>query len=144
MNAVRLAVGVALRLVLSGVFVYAGWVKLVDPAEFRGAVESFRIVPQGLLSFVVYGIPAAEIVLAVGLWLKRYRDVAAWACAVLMAVFTVLIGVAWIRGIDLTCGCFGSAGGNETNYPFLLVRDLALLGVALVVWRFPCRSGDPR
>ncbi|MEM0967385.1 MAG: MauE/DoxX family redox-associated membrane protein [Verrucomicrobiota bacterium] len=121
--------------VLAAVFAYAGFLKVLDPAEFRIAVESFRMVDGFLLSASVYGIPALEVVLAVGLFIPRYRLTAAVLSFLLMVLFTVLILIAWVRGIDLTCGCFGAPASNDTNYPFLLGRDLALIFVAVVVWK---------
>ena len=37
--------------------------------------------------------------------------------------------IAWARGLDIRCGCFGSGGSSE--YVELVVRDLALLGLGL-------------
>jgi len=47
-----------------------------------------------------------------------------------MFVFIAALIAAWIRGLDITCGCFG--GADKGRYAWWLTRDVALL-VAIVV-----------
>jgi len=54
-----------------------------------------------------------------------------------MIVFTVGASSALARGIDVACGCFGSASGTITWAT--VVRDLALLAAAGVVLAFDGR-----
>jgi putative oxidoreductase len=50
-----------------------------------------------------------------------------------MVIFLIAITIAWWRGIDIRCGCFGHTDAT-TSYRDLIVRDLLLLatGIALV------------
>ena len=54
-------------------------------------------------------------------------------------MFLVGVGSAWARGLQIDCGCFGRGGQvavGETAYPSEVLRDLALLVVALTLaWR---------
>ncbi|MBC2603087.1 MauE/DoxX family redox-associated membrane protein [Puniceicoccus vermicola] len=131
------------RVLLSGVLAYAGIVKLLDPNDFLSAVLSFRVLSGLPAGVATYWIPALEVILAVALWIPRYRLVAAAASTLLLVAFTVLIGVAWVRGIDLTCGCFGKVSEGSANYPFLLIRDLVLALLAAWLWKI-AHSGFSR
>jgi hypothetical protein len=46
--------------------------------------------------------------------------------------FIVAIAAAWLRGLDISCGCFGSSEG-ETNYLWLILRDLLIVGGLLYI-----------
>jgi len=122
------------RLLLSGVFLYAGVVKWIDPTAFYEAILTYRIVDGRFALAATYWISSLEVVLAVALWVPRYRLVAVVVSFVLLLVFSALIALAWVRGIDLSCGCFGVAGEGATAHWELLGRDIVLLLVAARVW----------
>jgi hypothetical protein len=48
-------------------------------------------------------------------------------------IFCAAIASAWIRGLDIHCGCFGHSGTSST-LPFALVRSLGLGFVAVLCW----------
>ncbi len=123
-----------LRLLLAGVFLYAGVVKWIDPTAFYEAILTYRIVDGRLALAATYWISSLEVVLAVALWVPRYRLVAAVVSFVLLLVFSALIALAWVRGIDLSCGCFGATGEGAAAHWVLLGRDIVLLLVAGRVW----------
>jgi len=50
------------------------------------------------------------------------------------------VGSAWARGLQIDCGCFGGGGAvaaADTAYPAEILRDSALLLVALALARWP-------
>jgi len=129
------ALSVFLRLVLSGVLAYAGILKMLDPAAFHQAVLSYQTVDGPLAVGVTYWLPAFEVVIAIGLWIPRYEWRSAGASLVLMVFFTIMVAVAWARGIDLDCGCFGVTEEGASSYGMLLFRDGVLIAVAAyVLW----------
>ncbi len=129
----------AARLVLGGVFVVAGVLKIPDPAAAVRAVRAYRLVPEPLVAPVAFGLPVVEIAVGLALLLGVFVRAAAIAAAVLLVVFLVGVGSAWVRGLQIDCGCFGNGGevaAGRTAYPSEVLRDLALLVVALALaWR---------
>ncbi|MCC7409830.1 MAG: hypothetical protein IT442_17320 [Phycisphaeraceae bacterium] len=130
-----------LRLGLAGVFIYAGVVKAVDPLTFWKDVQGYHLLPEQVALAVAFYLPWLEILCGVALltpWLLR-RSLPILMCLTL--VFTAALASAWLRGIDLTCGCFGQVGSasSGTSYLWLLGRDLAILG-ALVATATLCRQ----
>lgn len=127
-----------LRAVLAAVFIYAGALKLSDPARFATEIEGYRLLPQtlpgaGVGAWVAVGLPWLEVVVGLAILLPvTVRAAALWQ-ATLMAVFIVALASAWWRDLDITCGCFG-ASDNAVNFPWLIGRDLLLLVGALVVF----------
>jgi hypothetical protein len=57
-----------------------------------------------------------------------------------MVAFVVGVASAAVRGLTIDCGCFGGGGvvaPTETRYTAELLRDAALLGVSLLLVRWP-------
>lgn len=111
------------RIVLAGLFVYAGTIKLLQPDTFLADVESYRMMPYSLAWIVVFYLPPLEILCGLGLLWSKIRMPSAIILIGLMLVFIVAISAAWARGLDISCGCFGTTEG-ETNYLWLIIRDL--------------------
>jgi len=121
-------------LVLSGLFLYAGVMKLLDTGQFYRDIQSYRMTPDVLSWWAAHYLPWLELVAGVALFLPKFRLPAALIFAGLMSVFTLALLSAWSRGLDISCGCFGSSTA-KANYPWLVVRDLGLLLMALFLVR---------
>src|SRR4051794_28536645 len=128
------------RLVLGGVFVVAGALKVPDPAAAVRAVRAYRLLPESLVAPAAFGLPVIEIAVGLALLLGVFVRTAAIAAAVLLVVFLVGVGSAWARGLQIDCGCFGNGGevgGGQTASPLEILRDSALLLAALGLARRP-------
>lgn len=133
----------AFRLILGGVLLVAGALKVSDPYSSATSVRAYQILPVDLANFLGFILPFAEVVigifLIVGIWV-RLNAIAGGA---LMVMFIIAIGQAWIRGISLDCGCFGKGGLLETdelpvwNYTIEIARDIVLAVFAFYIYRFP-------
>lgn len=126
------------RLVVGGVWIAAGLLKLPDPAASVRAVRAYRLLPEGIVPLVGYGLPVLEVLVGVCLVLGLMTRLSAVVSAVLMAAFVVGIASAWARGLSIECGCFGGGGVKPDaakEYPRELARDgvLMLLSVLLAV-----------
>jgi uncharacterized membrane protein YphA (DoxX/SURF4 family) len=124
-----------LRLVVGGIFVYAGVVKILDPAGFATDVANYRVLPLVLVNFVAITLPWVEtvvgILMVMGFWLPG----SALVITGLMGVFLAAIGQALARGLDIRCGCFGTIEGGKMD-ALTLVRDIALfVCAAWLYWR---------
>jgi uncharacterized membrane protein YphA (DoxX/SURF4 family) len=130
----------AARLLLGGVFVVAGAIKVPDPAAAVRAVRAYRLLPESLVAPVAFGLPIIEIAVGLALLVGAFVRTAAIAAAVLLVVFVAAVGSAWARGLQIDCGCFGGGGqvaAGQTAYPTEILRDIGLLVVALALARRP-------
>ena len=140
MTSIRPWAATAARLLLGGVLVVAGALKLPDPAAAERAVRAYRLLPEALVGPVAFGLPVVEIAVGLALLAGVFERSAAIAAAVLMAVFVAAVGSAWARGLQIDCGCFGGGGqvaAGRTAYPGEVARDVGLLLVALALARWP-------
>lgn len=124
---------IASRVVLSAVFLWAGWAKIYDPAAFVREVENYRLIGGLLARLTAVYLPWLEVLMGLALWMPNLRRGAAWLALWLMLAFTVALGLAWWRGLDISCGCFGSAAPGASNLPLLMVRDLLLAAAAALL-----------
>jgi uncharacterized membrane protein YphA (DoxX/SURF4 family) len=130
----------AARLLLGAVLVVAGLLKLPDPAAAVRAVRAYRLLPEGLVGPVAFGLPVVEVAVGLALLAGVFVRTAAIASAVLMAGYLAAVGSAWARGLQIDCGCFGGGGqvaAGRTAYPGEVARDVGLLLVALALARRP-------
>jgi protein-disulfide isomerase len=138
--AARIWLGTALRLLLAGVWIYAGLSKIDDPAGGVRAVRAYRLLPEWLAKGVGYGLPFLELTLALLLLVGLATRLAAVVSAVLLVVFVAGMISAAARGLRIDCGCFGGGGevasGASTRYTGDILRDVGLLLAAglLAVW----------
>ncbi|MEM8867677.1 MAG: MauE/DoxX family redox-associated membrane protein [Verrucomicrobiota bacterium] len=136
-------VALILRLVLAGVFVSAALPKIQDPIAFTDSVIAYRVIDGSLASWVGLALPWLELVCALGLltpWLRRASGL--WIAG-LLALFIGLHAVAWARGLDISCGCFGTKEGSETSYGIYIARNFALLVAAVYLIRLDLFRKSP-
>ncbi|WP_242361605.1 DoxX family protein [Anaeromyxobacter sp. SG17] len=119
-----------LRIGLGATFLYAAATKLPDMAAFAENLANYRLVPPGLVPGAAASVIGIELALGLLLVTGRLARGAALVATGLLAVFTLGLSQALLRGIDLRCGCFG---GNESATWLTVLRDAGMLAVALAL-----------
>jgi len=130
-----------LDFVLAGIFIYAGVVKAIDPVQFASDIDNFKILPWPVSVALAFYLPWLEIFSALGLVFRFLYRGALSILTASIVVFTLAIIAAKVRGLDITCGCFGHAS-QHWSFPSHLLTNLAILA-ALVALSFPIRSRRP-
>ncbi|MGC5585759.1 MauE/DoxX family redox-associated membrane protein [Ornithinimicrobium sp. W1679] len=128
-------VGLLARLVLGGVLLVAGLLKITDLTGSVQSVLAYELFSYPVARAVGTVLPLVEIAVGLLLVAGLLTRAAAAAGGLLMLVFVGGIVSAWVRGLSIDCGCFGTGGPvapGETAYLPDLLRDLGLL--ALAAW----------
>lgn len=120
-----------LRWAVAGVFIYAGFMKIVAPQNFADSISSFVILPDRWISPVALFLPPFEILLALTIVTGIERRPALLGIVTLMAVFMGCLASACVRGIAIDCGCFGSEEPSVAAAWLALLRDIPVLAAAL-------------
>ncbi len=120
------------RIALAAVFLYAGVSKLLDPAAFAVSIENYRLLPCAPSGWAALYLPWLETGCALGLFLPGLRLGAAALLAALCTGFCGFITSALVRGLDISCGCFGGAAEARSDLRLSLLRAALLLAVC--VW----------
>lgn len=135
------------RLILGGIFVYAGVAKIILPnmhlwpmfvlrfsiatnlTTFAQQVESYKILSAGASNFVAHTLPFTEIVL--GLLLLIGWRLRIWATLVTLILLGFLGAVtrAYLLHMQIDCGCFGVP---EPLTGMTVLRDSTLAALAVL------------
>ena len=139
------------RLVLGGIFIFAGCSKIFFPnqlfstwfmfkfsistnlSNFAVQVDSYKMLSPAAVDFVAHTLPFTEIVL--GLLLLIGWGVRIWASFVtlIMVGFWIVVTRAYLLHMDINCGCF------STPEPLTLktvIRDGVLVALAILITVF--------
>jgi uncharacterized membrane protein YphA (DoxX/SURF4 family) len=139
------------RLLLGGIFIYAGYSKLFLPnfmwspffalkfslstnlSNFAFQVESYKLLSPAGVSFVAHTLPFTEIVL--GLLLLIGWQLRVWATLITLLIlgFLGVVTRAYLLHMDINCGCFSTP---EPLTGWTVVRDSALAALAVVMTVF--------
>ena len=118
-------------LAIAAVFVVAGVMKALNPAAFAEDIRNYRLVPWTANVVLALYLPWLEIFTGAGLLWKMTRKGALLLALAMLIAFLIALVSAWARGLNISCGCFGS-GAKSANLAWDAARDLALL--AAVAW----------
>ncbi len=121
--------------VVGGIFIYAGVLKAMEPIRFASDIENYHVIPWALGVRLAFYLPWLEILCGAAVIFRRLY---AGGLVTLLALTLVFIGAtisAKVRGIDITCGCFGYASDNLGFIAHLALNLIILIGVVLLLRR---------
>jgi len=121
------------RLSIAGTFISAALPKIKAPTEFAVSIEGFELIHSPLVHWVALLLPWLELIIGIGLIVPMIRKVSGALIAGLLILFIGLHASAWQRGLDISCGCFGTDAEPTTNYSLLILRNLLLLAATCFV-----------
>ena len=148
-----------LDLVVAGIFIFAGLTKilnldqliadlqhlrfasaftdlgnlsLANAAEFASDIDNFKLLPWPVSVALAFYLPWLEIFCALGLAFRFLYRGALSIITLSVVVFTLAIIAAKVRGLDITCGCFGHAS-QHWSFPAHLATNLAILAALLTL-----------
>lgn len=128
--------GLLARLAVGGVFIYAGVIKALAPAEeFGYAIEGYRVLNAQYSLWAACVVPWVELYAGVLLAAGVYTRLSALFTGAMLLGFEALLGQAWARHLPVTsCGCFGSSGSNSITREF--AQNLFLLALAAAAFKY--------
>lgn len=129
---VAAAVLLVARLLIAGVFIRAGAVKLTDLAEFRLAVTNYGILPASLIHATAALVPALELMAGLLLLIGVFPGVVAAVLAALLLCFSAAIAVNLARGRVFDCGCGGTAAPQLISWRHVAINGLLAFAAAAI------------
>jgi len=130
------------RLILAGVFIYAGYSKIALPtihprppigvalSLFALQIDSYQMLPPWAVNAVAHTLPFAEI--ALGLLLLIGWQLRIWTALtslILLGFFAAVVR-SYALGLQINCGCFANP---EPLTIKTVIRDGLLVALSLVV-----------
>ena len=122
------------RWALAGIFLAAAVPKILDPAGFARDISNYAMVPDMLVNPMAIVLPWIEAVGALALLSGFAVEGGLLLINLLVLVFMAGLAQAWVRDLDIDCGCFGHSGGKG-HIGLAFLRDIGFLVLGLLaVW----------
>jgi uncharacterized membrane protein YphA (DoxX/SURF4 family) len=139
------------RLLLGGIFIYAGYSKIFLPntnlwpffilkfsvtmniAHFAEQVAAFKMLPPWGVDLVAHTLPFAEVVLGLLVLIGWRLRIWAPVLTVIMLGFFGVVLRAYLLHMDINCGCFATP---EPIGLKKVLEDAALSGLAVLMTLF--------
>ncbi|HMP99238.1 MAG TPA: DoxX family protein [Cyclobacteriaceae bacterium] len=113
-------IDLASRVIVGGLFIFSGLIKLNDPVGTKIKLEEyFEVFAADFGSFFHFFIPYAlfigtvlivlEVVIGVAVLINYRMQITTWVLLILLVFFTFLTGYSAILNKVTDCGCFGDA-----------------------------------
>ena len=136
-----------IRWLLGLVLLWAAVSKLSNARDFLGSVYAYRLpFSQPFLKLVAVVLPWMELLCGLMLLANHWIESALVCTLGLMGIFLLATGQAWVRGLNISCGCFDlNLLGLGANHPelakflesvgFAFFRNLALTAATVFLLR---------
>ena len=115
-----------LGFIIAAMFIYAGVLKALDPVQFAHDIDHYKTLPWAIGVGLAFYLPWLEIFCGLALIFRVFYRGALSILTALVVIFLAATIAAKVRGLDITCGCFGHVSQNW-SFPAHLALDLAIL-----------------
>ena len=119
-------------LIVGGIFIYAGVIKAIDPLRFAIDIDNYKMLPWAIGVRLAFYLPWLELVCGFALILRFFYRGGLFILTALTFIFIAASIIAKVRGLDITCGCFGHAS-HHWSFPAHLLTNLAILAALLAL-----------
>lgn len=133
--------------VVGGIFVYAGILKVGNPAQFAADIDNFSLLTWWpSVALLALYLPWLEIVCGAALIFRRLHFGAALILTALTSGFLFALATAKVRGLDISCGCFGHGDSSHLSASLLLDAAIlcALIFLLTTEWKDKNKAGMMR
>jgi uncharacterized membrane protein YphA (DoxX/SURF4 family) len=122
----------AIRVLIGGLLLAAGALKIGHPVELAAAIAGFRLLPPAVTGPLALGLPFFEVLLGLYLVAGLLTRVAATVAGVAFLVYAGAVASAVLRHIPAACGCFGPNDTAVADWPHVGL-DLALAAACAII-----------
>ena len=128
--------------VVSITFIISSFLHLQNPYQFFVTILRYDLVDNSFAMPLAVLLPAVQLVTGIWLLMRRHLIVPALLSTLFCATFCLLHIVTILRGLDISCGCFGTF--SEVVTWKTVVRDFCLATGALVLFLHAFNSRNRR
>lgn len=134
------AIYLAFRIILGGIFIFSGSLKLMDTYKFARILYEYGVLPDYLINPAAIGLPLIEIIAGSGLLFNLKYSLE--LITVMLFLFICVLWFGILKDLNIDCGCF-SAGeiSEQGSLHKALYRDFVF--IALSAFLFISRQINP-
>jgi len=119
-------------LIIGGIFIYAGVIKAMDPIGFANDIDNYKILPWTIGVRLAFYLPWLEILCGLAVILGLLYRGGLLILTALVSIFIAASVISKVRGLDITCGCFGHVS-QHWNFSVHLALDLFVLATLILL-----------
>jgi putative oxidoreductase len=120
-------------IVLGGVFIFAGMEKIANPTAFAKSIYNYKLFPQVIINLFAVIVPWIEVTAGILLIFKVHSRENAVILSALLLLFNIIVIISIARGLNIDCGCFGTAGGSKVGWLKIIENSaLFLFGLHVI------------
>jgi putative oxidoreductase len=120
------------RILIGGLLLTTGILKVGHPAELAAAIAGFRLLPAGIVGPMALALPYFELLSGAYLLAGLFTRVVAIVAAMQFCLYGAAIGSALVRHIPANCGCFGPGDTAVADWPHVAF-DLVLAAASVFI-----------
>ena len=120
------------RVALGVTFAWAAVTKIPNMELFAEETANYRMLPAELVSLFAVCLAGVEILSSALMVFGVAVRASAGVVGLMLVAFVIALSQALLRGINLTCGCFG---GSELASWWTVARDALMLAACVPLFR---------
>ncbi len=121
-----------IRVLIALLFIVTGAEKIVDPHQFSVAILKYRLFNLFFANIIAIYLPWFELIVGILLLFGSYIKENIILIDLLLLFFNILIITAMIRGLNIDCGCYGTAGAMRVGFTKLL-ENFGIIGLSFIL-----------
>lgn len=139
-NKLKIITGVAGRLIVGILFVYAGYLKAIGPVEeFAYSIEAYQLFSAKIALVSAYIVPWLEIYLGVFLITGFLTTISSIIIGAFLLFFEATLLSAKFRNLPIiNCGCFGPSASNPIEFEIL--QNFILIILSIFAYKYGNRA----
>lgn len=125
------------RILVGGLLLATGVLKVGHPAELASAIAGFRLLPAGVVGPMALALPYVELLLGAYLVAGLFTRIVAVICTLQFGIYAAAIASAVVRHIPANCGCFGPGDTAVADWPHVAFDLVLAAASAFIVYGAP-------
>tara|TARA_B100000902_G_scaffold37047_1_gene44288 strand:- start:7777 stop:8208 length:432 start_codon:yes stop_codon:yes gene_type:complete len=119
------------RLIVGGIFIFAGYNKLIDLQAFELAVRNYSIFNDPWVAVLVMILPPFELLVGLLIVLRTLYMGSLVLVTTLTLTFIFALCSLLVRDINIECGCLGLSNSIELQ----ILIDITILGACVYLFK---------
>ena len=117
-----------MTLPIAGALLYSAFPHIDNPYHFLNSIDAYKLFGNRLATATAFYLPIFMLVLGMCLlFLDELRRPAFLFSGMLFLSFVAVQSVTLYRGLNISCGCFGSSNSNPIGTKSIAIASVGLI-----------------
>ncbi len=136
---------ITLRVIVGGVFIYSSIGKLFSPEEFAKIIYNYDFLPLFLINIFAITLPYIQFIAGALLIFGVFKKGNSVILISLLFVFLIALIQAYVRGLDINCGCFSlDIEASKNDILRRIIEDAILLIPVVIIFIFSDKKQETK